>query len=243
MQVLNVAAYRFVALGALDARRGELRSHCSELKLKGTVLLSPEGINLFLAGAESSIRALQSRLAEDPALADLEYKESWSAHQPFKKMLVKLKAEIVPLGLNNVAPANALAPRVSASELRAWLDAERELVLLDVRNAFEVARGTFRRAVDLGLCNFRDFSDAAERLPEQLKRKTIVTFCTGGIRCEKAAPLLLKKGFERVYQLDGGILKYFEQCGGRHFEGECFVFDQREALDAALQPAGRDIPP
>jgi UPF0176 protein len=233
--VLNIAAYKFAHLDARAPLREELLAACRALGLKGTILLAPEGINLFLAGAEANIRAIQARLGEMPAFADLQYKESTSQFQPFAKMLVKLKREIVPLGENNVSPAQAPAPKVSARQLKTWLDEGREVVLLDVRNAFEVRHGTFRGACELALKNFRAFPRAARELSADLKDKTIVTFCTGGIRCEKAAPVLIAQGFRAVYQLDGGILKYFEECGDTHFEGECFVFDEREALDAELR--------
>jgi len=237
MQLLNIAAYKFVALSGLAGLRKHLKDSCDQLGLKGTILLSPEGINLFLAGGEPAVRALQSMLGQFAELADLTYKESLSACQPFNKMLVKLKREIVPLGNENVSPVATPAPRLSPTALKAWLDAGRDVILLDVRNAFEVALGTFHGARHLSLKHFRGFPTAARLLPVDLQHKPIVTFCTGGIRCEKAAPVLMQQGFREVYQLHGGILKYFEDCGDAHFEGTCFVFDQRTALNAQLREA------
>lgn len=235
MKTLNIAAYKFVPLHRLPERKSELLAACRRLALRGTVLLSPEGINLFLAGKEPEIRELQDALGRDECFRDLRFKESWSEFQPFGKMLVKIKPEIVPLGENNVSPVEAPAPRLSPPELKEWLDQGRDVVLLDARNAFEVNVGTFNGARHLGLANFRSFPEAVDQVAGELKDKIVVTFCTGGIRCEKAAPVLMQKGFRHVYQLDGGILKYFEECGSAHFDGRCFVFDERTALDFNLE--------
>ncbi len=151
-------------------------------------------------------------------------------------MLVKIKKEIITLRVPGLDPAARRAPAVAPAELKRWLDERREVVLLDVRNAFEVETGTFREAVHLGLKSFGEFPRAVDKLDESLKGKTIVAFCTGGIRCEKAAPVLIQKGFRSVFQLEGGILHYFENCGDAHFNGRCFVFDQRTALDGNLNP-------
>ena len=134
-----------------------------------------------------------------------------------------------------VNPGETPAPRLAPQELKRWLDEGRDIVLLDTRNQFEVELGSFENTLALGLKSFSDFPRATPALPEALKHQPIVTFCTGGIRCEKAAPWLISQGFRQVYRLDGGILNYFEQCGGAHFRGECFVFDQRVALDATLR--------
>ena len=137
-----------------------------------------------------------------------------------------------------IDPLRAPAPRLAPQELKRWLDQGRDIVLLDTRNQFEVDLGSFENTLALGLKSFSDFPRATQALPEELKGQPIVTFCTGGIRCEKAAPWLISQGFREVYQLDGGILNYFEQCGGAHFRGACFVFDQRVALDPALRETG-----
>ena len=236
-KIVNIAAYKFVSLDDLIARRDQLKFRCGELQLKGTILLAPEGVNLFLSGKPENIAAFKSELRDDSAFADIQFKDSFSDQQPFGKLLVKIKKEIIPFGAPDINPAEQPAQRLSASTLKAWLDQERDVVLLDTRNAFEVKHGTFKHAQDLGIAHFRDFPKAIDRIDHSLKDKTLVTFCTGGIRCEKAAPYLLQHGFKNVFQLDGGILKYFEECGNAHFDGQCFVFDQRVVLDADLDPA------
>ncbi len=234
--IVNIAAYRFVSLSDLPTLRTSLREHALAQNLKGTILLAHEGINLFLAGSRENMDNFLRFLRAMPAFANLEIKESYSASQPFGKLLVKLKREIISLGQPDIDPSRDPAPRLSAGQLKAWLDEGREVVLLDTRNQFEIEHGSFVGALELGLNNFRSFANKIKQLDPALKEKPIVTFCTGGIRCEKAAPLMRKNGFEHVYQLDGGILKYFEECGTAHFNGNCYVFDERVALNAELQP-------
>jgi UPF0176 protein len=233
--IVNIAAYKFVALDRLPERRQELLECCRRLGLKGTILLAPEGINSFLAGTRKGIDEYLATLRGQPEFADLEVKESLADRQPFNRMLVRLKKEIIAFGVPGIDPAGYTSPRLSARELKQWLDEGRDITLLDTRNDYEYATGTFANAVKLDLQEFRDFPQAvAEQLPERLKERTVVSFCTGGIRCEKAAPFLESVGFQHVYQLEGGILKYFEECGGAHYDGECFVFDQRVGVDPAL---------
>ena len=236
MNILNIAAYRFVALEHLPQLRDEMQTRCKSLRLKGTVLIAEEGINLFLAGAASGVEAYLAALRADSRFAAIEAKRSWSAEQPFKRLLVKIKREIVTMRRPEFDRARTPAPRLAAQELKRWLDEGRDLVLLDTRNQFEVDMGTFENTLSLQLKSFADFPDATPALAERVRDRTIVTFCTGGIRCEKAAPWLISRGFRDVYQLDGGILNYFEQCGSAHFRGDCFVFDARVALDACLRP-------
>jgi UPF0176 protein len=236
MQFLNLAGYKFVKLDGLAELRAGLRQRCQDLGLKGTILISPEGINAFVAGPEGEIAEFKGWLRADARFADLRFKESRSAGQPFRRMLVKIKAEIITLRVPGLDPAANPAPALAPVELKRWLDEGREVVLLDTRNAFEVEAGTFRNALHLDLKAFGQFPRAADGLDPSLKDKTIVTFCTGGIRCEKAAPLLVGKGFRDVYQLQGGILQYFEDCGAAHFDGRCFVFDERNTLDGELRP-------
>jgi UPF0176 protein len=236
MQFINLAGYKFVALDGLDDLKALLDRRCRELELKGTILLSFEGLNVVLAGSEEAVANFQASIHADPRLTDLRFKSSLSEYQPFDRMLVKIKKEIITLRVPGVDPAKERAPAVAPVELKRWLDEGRDIVLLDTRNAFEVDAGTFDNAMDLRLSSFGQFAQAADKLDPSLKDKTIVTFCTGGIRCEKAAPVLIGKGFRNVFQLDGGILQYFEQCGDAHFKGRCFVFDQRVALDGNLEP-------
>jgi UPF0176 protein len=168
-------------------------------------------------------------------LAGLTPKVSESAGQPYNRMLVKIKKEIIAFGIAEIDPALRPTRKLPARTLKQWLDEGKPLTLLDTRNKYEIRLGTFRGARTAGIDHFREFPEAARRLPEELKKQTVVTFCTGGIRCEKAGPFLELAGFENVFQLDGGILKYFEECGGAHFDGECFVFDRRVGVDAELR--------
>ena len=236
MQFINLAGYKFVKLDGLAELRASLRLQCEPLGLKGTILVSPEGINVFVAGPAREIGEFKALLLADDRFVGLRFKESRSAAQPFKRMLVKIKPEIITLRVPGLDPAANPAPALAPAELKRWLDEGREVVLIDTRNAFEVEAGTFRNALHLDLKAFGQFPQAADGLDPSLKNKTVVTFCTGGIRCEKAAPVLIGKGFRDVYQLQGGILQYFEDCGATHFNGRCFVFDERNTLDGELRP-------
>ena len=235
--IINLSGYLFVSLpeSELPSLRADIKAKALFCDLKGTILLSPEGINAFVAGARESVDEFVAYLNAIPAFSALVFKESVSAYPPFNRMLVRLKKEIIPMNQSGVAPEKKTAPYVTAETLREWYRQKKDMVVLDTRNDFEIALGTFENAMDLHLSHFRDFNDAIEFLPETMKEKTVVTFCTGGIRCEKAAELMTQKGFKNVYQLEGGILKYFEKCGGDFYEGDCFVFDQRVALNSALQ--------
>jgi len=232
---VNIAAYLFTPLDRLPERREELRRLCRTQQLKGTILLTPEGINLFMAGSRSGIDTLLTHLRSDPLLTKLETKESLSDRQPFRRLLVKIKREIIAFGIENVAPASYTSKKLPAKQLKAWLDEGRPLTLLDTRNDYEVELGTFENALPIGVDHFRDFPEAVRKLPEEMKDQPIVMFCTGGIRCEKAGPFMEQEGFREIYQLDGGILKYFEECGGDHYQGDCFVFDQRVAVNPQLE--------
>lgn len=233
--IVNIAAYRFAELENLAKLRTELLELCLQADLRGTVLLSPEGINVFAAGTRAGIDQLLTRLRQIPGLAELEIKESFSHERPFKRMRIKIKPEIIVFGIDGIAPQRYTSRRLAPQELKRWLDEGRPVTLLDTRNNFEYETGTFQNAIRIGIEDFRNFPAAVSRLPDDLKQQPVVTFCTGGIRCEKATPYLEREGFQDVYQLDGGILKYFEECGGAHYQGTCFVFDERVALDASLQ--------
>ena len=234
-QILNIAAYKFVPLTELPERREQLRNFCLELELRGTILLSPEGINLFLAGEREAVEQLLAKLQEDAEIGTLKVKESLSDHQPFNRMLVRLKKEIIAFGIDGIDPLNAPSKKISPETLKQWLDEGRPVTLLDTRNDYEVRLGTFTGAVPIGVDHFRDFPTAVDDLGDALPDQPIVMFCTGGIRCEKAGPYMERAGYGNVYQLEGGILKYFEDCGGEHYDGDCFVFDKRTALDPELQ--------
>jgi RluA family pseudouridine synthase len=232
--VVNIAAYKFLPLHDLKSLRAGLQALCSEAELKGTILLSPEGINLFVAGGEAQIERLLAELRSWPGLNDLQPKISHTDHQPFRRMLVRIKKEIIAFGVPGIDPARRPAPKLAATQLKQWLDEGRPLTLLDTRNDYEIKLGTFKNALPIGIDHFRDFPQAVAKLPEEMKEQTVVMFCTGGIRCEKAGPYMEQAGFKNILQLDGGILKYFEDVGGEHYDGECFVFDHRVALDPSL---------
>ncbi|MFK4838030.1 sulfurtransferase [Microbacterium sp. ZW T2_14] len=238
--VLNISAYLFTHIADPPELRSTLRDRALADGLKGTILLAEEGINLFLAGDAVALRGFVADLRADPRFASLTTKESWSAAQPFGRMLVKVKREIIRMDHPTIRPEADRAPAVAPETLRRWLergrdDEGREVVLLDTRNAFEVDYGSFDGALDWRLERFTQFPDAAAAAAADLDGKTVVSYCTGGIRCEKAAIYLRGAGVQ-AYQLDGGILGYFEQVGGDHWSGDCFVFDEREALTPALTP-------
>src|SRR3954447_5486308 len=234
-RIVNIAAYKFAPLSDLKTVRGHLLGLCQDWGLKGTILLSPEGINLFVAGAPEHVELLIAELRSLPGLEELQPKVSESDHQPFNRMLVRLKREIIAFGVPGIEPARRASPKIQAKQLKEWLDQGKPVTLLDTRNDYEVKLGTFKNALAIGVDHFRDFPDAARKLPESLKEEPIVMFCTGGIRCEKAGPFMEREGFKNILQLEGGILKYFEECGGAHYQGECFVFDQRVGVDPALR--------
>lgn len=239
--VLNISAYLFTRLGDAHDLRPVLRDRALAAGIKGTILLAEEGVNMFLAGDAEAVRGFVAALREDPRFAALATKESWSDAQPFGRLVVKVKREIIRMDHPTIRPGTDRAPAVAPATLRRWLDAGRdddgrEVVLLDTRNAFEVGYGSFEGAMDLRLERFTQFPDAAAAAAADLRGKTVVSYCTGGIRCEKAAIYLREVGVD-AYQLDGGILGYFQQVGGAHWNGECFVFDEREALTPDLSPA------
>lgn len=234
MNITNIAAYQFARLTELKALRADLIDLCRNAGLKGTILLSTEGINLFIAGLADAVEGLLTRLRAVPGLEKLTPKISLSDHQPFTRMLVRIKKEIISFGVEGIDPATRTSPKLSPHELKRWLDEGRPVTLLDTRNDYEVKLGTFTGATVLGIDHFRQLPEAVKKMPEETKRTPVVMFCTGGIRCEKAGPYMEREGWEQIYQLEGGILKYFEEVGGAHYEGECFVFDQRVGVDPAL---------
>ncbi len=237
-QILNISGYKFVALEP-QVLQAELRASAAQHGLRGTILLAQEGINLFLAGAVDEVEGFLRDLRKVPALTDFHVTQTWSEAQPFRKLLVKVKREIIRMDSPSINPAQRRAPAIDAKTAKRWLDQGRDddgrpLVMLDTRNGFEVDHGSFERAVDWRLRKFSDFPQAFEANRSELEGKTVLSFCTGGIRCEKAALHMRDSGLQNVWQLDGGILKYLEQTDGAHFQGNCFVFDERKALDREL---------
>jgi len=212
--ILNIAAYLFVSLDDLPALRAKMLDECNARELKGTILLTGEGINMFLAGKAVELRGFLDWLRSDSRFSSLEAKESWSEHQPFKKMLIKLKAEIIRMNHPSIRPESGRANFITPKKLQEWLDRGtddlgRPVVMLDTRNAFEVDYGTFENALHFNIQKFTEFPEAITAHKEQLADKTVVSFCTGGIRCEKSGLFMREIGMEHSYQLEGGILKYF----------------------------------
>lgn len=240
-QHLNIAGYKFVVLPDRDALRQPLKQQCDELGLKGTILLSFEGINIFIAGPEENINVFRTSLLDDERFADIEFKESYSEHQPFNRMNVRLKNEIISVGLPNFNRIEPDDGRIRPQELHERLLNDDDLVLLDTRNTYETRLGTFQNAIELDLDTFRSFPEAIAKLDDEYKDKEIVMFCTGGVRCEKASVIMKDAGFTNIKQLEGGILGYFEQVGGDYWDGECFVFDKRVALLPNLTETGTTI--
>lgn len=239
--IVNIAAYKFISIDDTNEIRAEFQTFCTKLDLKGTILLTPEGINLFLAGSRTSIDSFLAWLRSDARFADIQVKESYSDEQSFKRMLVKLKPEIITMRMPLIAPEKGRAPAVEPTTLKRWLDqghddAGKPVVMVDTRNAFEVDVGTFDNTIDYRIDKFSEFPEVIAQHKDEFAGKTVVTFCTGGIRCEKAAIHMQSVGYDSVYQLDGGILKYFEDVGGAHYSGDCFVFDRRTALNPKLEP-------
>jgi UPF0176 protein len=239
--VLNIAAYHFVAIDDPQSLADAIRMRAQALALRGTVLVAPDGINLFLAGAEPALRGFLAELLGDRRFEGMPVKESTSRSQPFARLKVKVKPEIISFRRDGASPLAERAPAVAPVTLARWIaqgadDTGRRVVLLDTRNREEVGHGTFADALTLPIDNFTDLPEALTPHREALRDATVVSFCTGGIRCEKAALLLRGEGMDNLLQLDGGILGYFEQVGGAGYDGRCFVFDERVALDPDLKP-------
>jgi len=233
-KVVNIAGYRFIDLQDRDQLREPFLKRCEELHLKGTILLSPNGINFSLSGSQESVDEYLEFLESDDRFVGIPLKITYNDYQPFRRMLVRLKKEIISLGMDDIRPLEFTGPNIKPIELQEMLDNEEEVIVLDTRNDYEVRVGTFKNAIDLNIPSFRDFPQAVSNLPEEFKTKPIVMFCTGGIRCEKASAVMLKSGFENVKQLQGGVLDYFKDTDASHWDGDCFVFDDRVAVDKGL---------
>ncbi len=240
---LTAALYKFVSLPDAAALRAPLLAECERHGIKGTLLLATEGINGTIAGPEQGIRAVLAWLRADPRFADLEHKESWADALPFHRMKVRLKAEIVTLQVPGLDPTRTVGRYVEPEDWNALI-AEPDVVLVDTRNAYEVAVGSFDGAVDPGTRSFSELPAwvQAQRAPGGLlaaqdgRTPRVAMFCTGGIRCEKSTAYLRSQGFDEVYHLRGGILKYLETVPAEQsrWQGECFVFDERVAVGHGL---------
>ena len=232
--VVNIAGYKFEPLeNPVDLVR-MYQQKCDELKLKGTMLISKNGINFSLAGTQQATDTIIAFLEEDNRFLNIPLKVTYSEAQPFRRMKVRLKKEIISLGRKDINPRELTGERISPQDLKNLLDNKEDVLVLDTRNEYETRVGKFENAIDLNLDTFRDFPKAIESLPEEYKDKQIVMYCTGGIRCEKASAVMMKAGFADVKQLEGGVLDYFKETGGAYWEGDCFVFDERVALDTEL---------
>ena len=229
---IAAAFYHFATLPDYADKRAPLQALCAQRAVTGTILLAAEGVNGTIAGAPDAVRAVLDWLRTDPRLAAMEHKESPAGRTPFHRMKVRLKREIVSLGVPVDVAGNA-GTYVDPGDWNALID-DPEVVLVDTRNDYEVAIGSFPGALNPGTRSFSELPAWVEQHPE-LRGRKIAMFCTGGIRCEKAGPLMERLGFRNVFQLDGGILRYFEEVGQDHYHGDCFVFDQRVAVDAALR--------
>lgn len=232
MQYLNIAGYQFIALTDLQRLQANLLASCQQHAIKGTILLSSEGINITLAGLATNIMAWQADFASYSQFADIKFRQSYSTFLPFKRLKVKIKQEIITFKQTHIHAQQTRAASIAPEVLKQWLDEKREIVLLDTRNTYEVQQGTFKQAQHLSL---NDFSELAHTPIPATKEQVVVMFCTGGIRCEKAALFMQHQGYQQVYQLEGGILNYFARVGGDHYQGHCFVFDDRGAVDTNLR--------
>ncbi len=238
--ILNISTYKFIQLHNLEQLKADINQQANVLELKGTIIIATEGINIFLAATNDKINKFFNWLSHMPEFNDIAVKESYSSGVPFRRMIVKIKPEIITMRMPVIRPQETRAPAVKPETLDKWLeqghdDQGRPVVMMDTRNDFEVQIGSFNNAINYKISKFTDFAPAVEKDLNNLKDKTVVSFCTGGIRCEKAAIYMQNLGLNHVYQLDGGILKYFEDVGGKHYNGECFVFDYRTALNPELK--------
>lgn len=234
--------YQFVSLPDCAEWRSPLLERCRALDLKGTILLATEGINGTIAGTRSAIDILLAELRADPRLANLEHKEAPATQPPFERMKVKLKREIVTLGQPEANPSQQVGTYVPP---QAWnaLISDPEVIVIDTRNEYEVSIGTFQNAINPHTTSFREFPQYVQTHLDPQRHPKVAMFCTGGIRCEKASAYLLHHGFQAVYHLQGGILKYLEEVPANEslWQGECFVFDDRVAVGHGLEPGSYDL--
>ncbi|MDJ0601686.1 MAG: rhodanese-related sulfurtransferase [Crocosphaera sp.] len=228
--------YKFIPFPDCAEKQGIILEYCKNHAIKGTILLSEEGINGTIAGTADKIEAVINYLRKDERLADLEVKYSTACDLPFERIKVRLKREIVTLGIPEVNPNEQVGTYVTPKQWNDLIEDE-ETIVIDTRNSYEVNIGTFKGAINPQTHSFREFPDYVQQNLDPQKHKKIAMFCTGGIRCEKATSFLLKQGFSEVYHLKGGILKYLEEVPKDEslWEGECFVFDERVAVKHQLE--------
>ena len=234
MSNITIAGYRFTELTNLPDLKQKFHRQCSLLAIMGTILLSNEGININLSGSKDNVNAFKAWLQTQESFSNMRFHQHKVDGIPYQRLKIKIKKEIITFRKPDVDVSNMRAPSLPPKVLKEWLDEGRDIVLLDTRNDYEVEAGTFVGALDLKLKHFGELPDAVAPLDRE---KTIVMFCTGGIRCEKAALHMQHQGFSSVYQLDGGILGYFSEVGGAHYQGGCFVFDERVVVASDQQAA------
>jgi UPF0176 protein len=236
------ALYKFVTLDNYQEIRQPLTDLLEQKEIRGTLLLASEGVNGTVAGKRESIDALLEWFNQDPRLTNIVYKESLNQAQPFNRTKVKLKKEIVTMGVEGINPLNVVGTYVKPNEWNALIS-DPEVLLVDTRNDYEVAIGTFKNAVNPKTDTFREFPQYAADNLDPTKHKKVAMFCTGGIRCEKSTAYLKEQGFEQVYHLEGGILKYLEEVPQEEsmWEGDCYVFDGRVAVNHQLEKSGYDV--
>ena len=241
MSVVVAALYKFVTLEDFHELRQPLLEECIAAGIRGSLLLAHEGINGTVAGSREGIDRVLAYLRRDPRLIDIDHKESLDDAQPFLRMKVKLKKEIVTLGVDGIDPNRLVGTYVDAKDWNAIIS-DPEVLLLDTRNDYEVKVGTFRGAIDPQTQTFREFPQFTQQY-DPAKHRKVAMFCTGGIRCEKASAFMLEQGFDEVYHLKGGILKYLEEVPVAEslWEGECFVFDHRVTVDHELQKGSYEL--
>jgi len=235
LNISNITGYKFTTITNTKSLQEEILKHSKRLGLKGTVLISKKGLNFSIAGEIESSKDFITFLLSDKRFSDIDIKTTYNEYQPFRKMLVRIKKEIISMGVDQIDPFTFTGEKISPKELHKKLNNKEDIILLDTRNEYEVRLGTFENAVDLNLDSFRDFPKEIKNLKQEMKDKEIVMFCTGGVRCEKASALMLKNGFKDVKQIDGGVINYFKETGGAFWKGDCFVFDDRVALDKELK--------
>ena len=234
-QFVVAALYKFVSLPDFESLREPLLAQCLAAEVKGTLLLAEEGINGTIAGSRRGIDQVLAYLHSDPRFADVGHKESYDTEQPFYRMKVKLKKEIVTMGVDGIDPKDIVGTYVKPRDWNALI-ADPEVLLIDTRNDYEVEIGSFKGAIDPKTTSFREFPEYIQANYDPAKHKKVAMFCTGGIRCEKASAFMKHEGFDEVYHLEGGILKYLEEVdeAQSQWQGECFVFDNRVAVTHGL---------
>lgn len=245
--IINISGYRFVHLDDLLNLQARLKSALAEFGMQGSIMLASEGINVSLAGTATAVKETREYLDQDERLVNLWLKETLSTEVPYRRLRVRVRTEIIAFDgqeSESLQASRPVADAISPNTLKRWLDENKDMTLLDARNDYEIVSGTFPQSTNVDIKHFRNFKTAVEDALEagQLDlNKPLVTYCTGGIRCEKAAPWLLEKGFTDVCQLEGGLLNYFAECGSAHWEGDCFIFDDRVELTTELKPTGAGL--